>query len=80
MATEPTEALGAYELLTKPVQSWSDAEVEIIVADLRRKRQGYLNGVQDKATSPRAKKPTLTPEQKAANTASLLDAMLKASK
>lgn len=49
----------AFALLSKPTLELTDAEIELICADLRRKREQFLQGVQDKP--PRAAKAKLPP-------------------
>lgn len=71
---EPATQLDAYALLSKPTLSLSDAEVEIVIADLRRRREQYLStGKPDKARkAAKAKADPLSKEAKAQNTANLL--------
>jgi len=72
---EPAAALpserDAYALLSTPVAQIDDAKLEAICADLRRRRELFLQGVADKP----ARKPAVpvTPEQKAANAAEIGD-------
>ena len=70
--TEPAEAPSAYDLLTKPTLELTDAEVELIVADLQKRRHAYVDSKGKVKDSPKAKAPKgppLTAEQKAENTA-----------
>jgi len=65
----------AYALLSKPTQELTDAEVEAVFADLRIRRERFLQGVQDKpAAKPKA--PAKTKEEKAAITSGLMDDLL----
>ena len=51
--TEPTEeAPNAYSLLTKPTTELTPAEVEIIVADLRKRRDAYVSSAGKIADRP----------------------------
>jgi hypothetical protein len=70
----PAPAIGAYELLSKPTLELTDAEVDIIIADLRRRRTQFLStGKPDKPKAEaKAKAEPLSKEAKAANTAALL--------
>ena len=77
--TEETNA-SAYDLLSRPTLSLTDAEVEIVVADLRRRRAAFIaTGKPDKIAKPKTASPSPTAESKAANTAALLS-MLKLNK
>lgn len=72
MADEQTDS--AYALLSKPVLELTDAEVKVIIADLREKRLRFVtSGIADK--KPAKPKVTMTDEEaaaaKAANTAAL---------
>lgn len=68
--------LDAYDLLSKPTLDITDEEALTIIADLRRRREGYLRtGKPDK--QPKSKAEPKAKADKAANTASLL-AMLEA--
>jgi hypothetical protein len=68
---EPTDA---YALLSKPTLDLTDAEVEKVVADLRRRRALYAaTGKPDRQPKPKAEpKGKSTAADKAANTAALL--------
>lgn len=74
MTQEPE--LDAYALLSKPTLDLTDAEVERIVVDLRKRRELYLStGKPDKVSKPKAAacpKTKPTADDKAANTAALL--------
>lgn len=71
---EPDAPASAYELLSRPVLELTDAEVETVLADLRRKRHLFLTkGEADnpkKASKASAAK--LSADDKKANTLSLL--------
>jgi hypothetical protein len=72
MASDPPNA---YDLLSKPTNELTDAEVELIVVDLRRRRQLYIaTGKPDRGAPAKPKEPKAKPTaaDKAANTASLL--------
>lgn len=76
MASEPMpEQEGAYSLLSKPAISWTDAQVEVIVRDLREKRDRFLQGVQDKPAA-KGRAPAKTAEEKQALTNDLLGDLL----
>lgn len=49
---EPEPEVNAYSLLTRPTVELSDAEVEIIVADLRRRRDAYVSSGGKKPDRP----------------------------
>lgn len=75
--TEPepeVEIQDAYSLLSKPTLEISDAEAEIIIEDLRRRRKSYLaTGKPDKPRKEAGPaRPKATKDDKAANTAALL--------
>ena len=72
MADETTDS--AYVLLSRPVLELTDADVKIIITDLREKRLRFVNsGIADK--KPAKPKVVLTEEEakaeKTANTAAL---------
>ncbi len=71
---DATAPLDAYALLSKPTLKLSDAEVDIILADLRSRRARYLaTGKPDKPKAERAApKAKPTAASKAAATADLL--------
>lgn len=79
--SEPT--LSAYDLLSTPTLELTDAQVEAIIVDLRKRRELYIKtGKADKVAKPKEKalpKPKADAEEKARNTALLL-AQLKLSK
>lgn len=63
----------AFELLSKPTLSLTDADVEAICKDLRARRERFLQGVADKPKRAPAKPAAdKSPEAKAARTESLL--------
>lgn len=62
----------AASLLSKPTLDLTDEEVEIICADLRKRREQFLQGVQDKPKRAALPAPDRSPEAKAARTAQLL--------
>lgn len=66
--------LDAYALLSKPTLDLSDDQVELIVADLRRRRELYIKtGKPDRPAKPKAApKAKATADDKKANTAALL--------
>lgn len=73
MASQPPENLDAYALLSRPTLDLSDAEVEAVVVDLRKRRLLYIQtGKPDKPTKPKEPKAKPTAADKAANTAALL--------
>lgn len=65
--TLPT-ARDAYELLSKPTLQLTEDDVLAICTDLRRRRQAYLNGVQDKPKKVKAPAKAITAEEKLALT------------
>lgn len=73
MTDSPTSA---YDLLTKKTLELTDAEVEVVIKELRQKRVAYNLGTKDKdgSTALRRKPSTakVTAEDKAANTAALM--------
>lgn len=66
----------AYSLLSKPTLDLTDAEVEIVVADLRRRRRLFIEqGIKDEPVKKAAAKKKALPaaaKDKAANTLALL--------
>lgn len=73
-ADNATPTVNAYDLLTKPTLELTDAEVEIVVADLRKRRHAYVSAkTPDRPDKPK-KQPT-TAQEKAANTAAIAAAM-----
>lgn len=62
----------AFALLSKPTLELTDAEIELICADLRRKREQFLQGVQDKPPRTAKVQVDQSPEAKAQRTADLL--------
>lgn len=71
--TSAPSAADAYSLLSRPTLEISDAELEIILADLRRKREAFVasNG-KTRDTPGKVKKAALTPAEKAERTKGLL--------
>lgn len=74
-STPATDGPDAYSLLSTPTLELTDAEVELVVADLRRRRELYIKT--GKADRPKPNKPTEpkakpTAADKARNTAELL--------
>ncbi len=67
----------AYELLSKPTLTLTLEERKLIVADLRLRRQRFLQGKLDKPSPSRSRTATLpvdaSPEAKAARTENLLN-------
>lgn len=80
-ADEAPAPIDAYALLTKPTLDLSDAEVDIVIADLRTRRAKHLvSGKPDKLPAPpKPKAPALTAaakaEAKKAATADLLGSL-----
>lgn len=78
MASEPVETDGpsAYDLLSKPTLELSNAEVQKLVEDLRRRRKLYIaTGKADrpgKPKAPAAPKTKATADDKRRNTEQLL--------
>lgn len=65
--------LSAYDLLSKPVHEITDAEAELIIADLRRRREAYIKiGKPDKPAKDKVVAAKLDKDEKARNTAALL--------
>lgn len=52
-----TEIANAYSLLTKPTLELTDAEVELVVADLRKRRLAYVSDAKKNADRPDKAKP-----------------------
>lgn len=70
MADDP---ITAYDLLSKPTLEISDAEAQIIIEDLRRRRRAYLaTGKVDKPKKEKVAAVKLDKDEKARNTALLL--------
>lgn len=71
------EEMDAYALLSRPTLELTDAQVEAIVVDLRKRRELYIKtGKPDRPSKPKAlegPKAKLTAADKAANTALLLE-------
>ena len=77
--TETETGLDAYALLSKPTLELSDAEVDAVIADLRKRREAYIKT--GKADRPAKEKKAIvkaTSDEKTRNTAMLL-AQLKLS-
>lgn len=65
--------MNAYELLSRPTLELTDNEVDLIIADLRKRRAAYLEGTADTPKKAAAAKPVkASVEEKQANTLSLL--------
>lgn len=77
MSTQPDEPeISAYDLLSKPTLNLTDAEVELVVADLRRRRAAYIKtGKPDKPKAAAKSAAKLSADEKARNTAALLDSL-----
>lgn len=73
-ASNPDFHTGAHTLLNKPTLEITPEEENAIFADLRQRRERFLQGQQDKPPAKRA--PAKTKEEKEAVTSSLLDEML----
>ncbi len=73
---QPEAPADAYSLLSKPTLDLTDAEVETIVADLRRRRKLFVEqGVKDEPVKKAAAARKALPKEKAdkaANTLALL--------
>lgn len=66
--------MDAYALLSKPTLELTDAEIEVIVLDLRKRRERFLAGQKDNLPKkPKAAKPVLTDEAKQQAAAEILD-------
>lgn len=72
--TDPLlEPIDAYSLLSKPTLDLNDAEVNIVIEDLRRRRKAYLaSGKPDKPRKETVARQKASAGDKAANTAALL--------
>ena len=71
--TDTPEPLDAYELLSKPTLELTDAQVELIVADLRHRRAAYVStGKVDKPKKEKVAAKKLDADEKARNSAALL--------
>lgn len=67
------EGFDAYALLSKPTLELTDAEVELVVRDLRERRLKYIKtGKPDKPKAEKKAAEKLSADEKARNTASLL--------
>lgn len=67
------EPVDAYSLLSKKTLDLTDAEVDIVIEDLRRRRSAYVkDGKIDKPKKEKEAKAKLTSDEKARNTAALL--------
>lgn len=74
MPDSPAEAaLDAYALLSRPTLDYTDAEVEAVIADLRRRREAFIKtGKVDKPKAEKKATVKLDKDEKARNTALLL--------
>lgn len=71
--SEQPDPIDAYALLSKPTLELSDAEVDIVIEDLRRRRLAYLKtGKPDKPRAEKKAAEKLSADEKARNTAALL--------
>lgn len=61
----------AYALLSAPTLSLTDEDVTVICADLRQRRERFLQGIADKPVRKKAE--PVSEAQKAANTAEIED-------
>lgn len=69
----PAPTPDAYSLLSRPTLDLTDAEVEIVIADLRRRRKLFLEtGKKDEPVKKAAAAKKLAPDDKKANTLALL--------
>jgi len=67
------EPLDAYALLSKPTLEITDAEAELIVTDLRKRREAYIKtGKPDKPKKEKVERQKLSADEKARNTALIL--------
>ena len=67
------EPVDAYSLLSKPTLDLTDAEVDLVIEDLRRRRSAYVkDGKVDKPKVVKAAAKKLDADEKARNTAALL--------
>lgn len=72
--SELPQTRDAFALLSKPTLELTDEEITSICADLRRRREQFLQGVQDKPVrKPKEPAPDRSDEAKAARSANLLD-------
>lgn len=70
---ETTPERNAYALLSKPTLELTDADVEIIVADLRKRRLAYATDPKKSADNPTKVKPQpISAAEKQVNTDDLL--------
>jgi hypothetical protein len=73
VADDLTDPIDAYSLLSKPTLELTDAEVLIVVEDLRKRREAYIKtGKPDKPKAARVASKKLDKDEKARNTALLL--------
>jgi hypothetical protein len=73
MTENSSPEIGAYDLLSKPTLDLSDAEVDLIIADLRKRRAAYVStGKADRPKKEKAATVKLEKDDKARNTAALL--------
>lgn len=71
--TDINEPIDAYALLSKPTLDITDAEADIIIDDLRKRRKAYLaTGKPDKPRKEKVQREKASAGDKAANTAALL--------
>lgn len=71
--SEQTPTPDAYELLSRETLSYTDAEVEIICADLRRRREAFIKtGKPDKPKKEKEERVKLSADDKKRNTAELM--------
>lgn len=68
-----SDPIDAYSLLSKDPREITDAEAEIIIADLRRRREAYIKtGKVDKPKKEKVAAAKLSKDEKARNTAALM--------
>lgn len=73
MTNPSPEPLDAYALLSKPTLNYTDDEVALVVADLRKRRAAYVStGKVDKPKKEKVEREKLSKDEKARNTAALL--------
>jgi hypothetical protein len=73
MSTNPSPTGDAYALLSKPTLDLTDADVETICTDLRKRRERFLAGQKDNAPKQSKPKVEMTPEAKQQNSAEVLN-------
>lgn len=73
MSDTTPDPLDAYALLSRPTLDYSDAEIEAVVVDLRKRRAAYLSsGKVDKPKAAAKATAKLSADDKARNSEALL--------